>query len=136
MIHLLAAVAASKPAKPINFGSATAVAYEVGAPSTASLTFQTNGLVVPQPAFNVGFQWLLSGAPSAYEILVTGTGDALGGSSTGVWLSLSTNRTWTLGASPGQHRFFDGTYSIRYVTTGDVIGTALFQLQAEADVGA
>ena len=69
--------------------------------------------------------WLLSGTASAYETRVTATSGTFTSGTVGTWLSLASNRSWTVqqGTSGANTVVFD--VEIRNSSTGVVVDTVV-----------
>lgn len=61
---------------------------------TCSITVASNGIVTATNA--TSYTWLLNGAAADYDILLTPVIGAPSGSSVNTWLSLASNRTWSV----------------------------------------
>lgn len=107
-----------------------------GTSVTAHFTFAAAGTVsgsaTGSAANNTSYTWKVAGEAADFEIRVEQTsGTALTGGTLDSWLSLSSDRTWSL------FRFSDGTTNavlsvqIRNALTQEVIDTATVRLRAE-----
>jgi hypothetical protein len=68
-----------------------------------------------------------------YEVLVNNvTGSGLSSGTVGSWIALSTTRTWTLVATPGNGELTSFDVSIRRAGTTTVIDTATITLESDA----
>lgn len=106
-----------------------------GGVSFATIRVATNGDVICTTGTDG--TWWDNGATTAsdFEIrMVSGTSNAGGfsGESTDTWLSLSSDRTWTMGSFNQGERFANGTLEIRKVGTTTVITSAPAYISAES----
>lgn len=69
---------------------------------------------------------------SNYEVLVTVTSGSLSSGTSGSWLALSSTRTWTRTASPGNTETCVFTAEIRRIGTTTVLDSATITLVADA----
>lgn len=101
--------------------------YSLTALGVANETTVTGGTV------QIGNNWLTGSTNgSAYEVFATLTSGTLSTGTTGSWLSLSTNRTWSR-ASTGGLQSATLTIQIRDVATLTVQATATISLSATAN---
>lgn len=105
-------------------GTATFI-YRLG--SDGKVYHNRTGSYVAQYAWTTG-------APGNYEARATVTSGALTGGTSGSWLSLSSNRDWTVqdNAADDRAMFAYLTMEIRDVATGTVRATATINLIAES----
>jgi hypothetical protein len=111
----------------------SATAVDFGAPQTASYTIKSDGTIID----NSGTTGTWNGsttAGSGYEVKATVTSGSLTSGTTGSWLSLSSNRSWsktdsTAGGSSADAAF---TLQIRAAGTTTVLDSATITLSAEA----
>lgn len=104
---------AEDPAPTVTINNGTVSNFQVGASSTASITFNSNGTV--SSVGNAGTyttDWIdpTSAAPDDYEIRATISSGTMTSGTFGSWLALTSNRTWsktqfTVGSSSAQVLF-------------------------------
>lgn len=97
----------------------------------ASATVSSAGVVNSNPDGTIG-TWLISGAASDYEVLVSGSGSTPAGSALDTWINCGTSPSWSMSASGGaQIRTFSGGWSLRRAG-GATISTGSFSLTANS----
>lgn len=89
---------AEDPAPTVTINNGTVSNFQVGASSTASITFNSNGTV--SSVGNAGTyttDWIdpTSAAPDDYEIRATISSGTMTSGTFGSWLALTSNRTWS-----------------------------------------
>lgn len=104
---------AEDPGATVTINNGTVSNVQVGASSTASITFNSNGTV--SSVGNVATyttDWIdpTSAAPDDYEIRATLSSGTMTSGTFGSWLALTSNRTWsktqfTVGSSSAQVLF-------------------------------
>lgn len=104
---------AEEPGATVTINNGTVSNVQVGASSTASITFNSNGTV--SSVGNVATyttDWIdpTSAAPDDYEIRATLSSGTMTSGTFGSWLALTSNRTWsktqfTVGSSSAQVLF-------------------------------
>jgi hypothetical protein len=104
---------AEDPGATVTINNGTVSNVQVGASSTASITFNSNGTV--SSVGNVATyttDWIdpTSAAPDDYEIRATISSGTMTSGTFGSWLALTSNRTWsktqfTVGSSSAQVLF-------------------------------
>ena len=104
---------AEDPGATVTINNGTVSNFQVGASSTASITFNSNGTV--SSVGNVATyttDWIdpTSAAPDDYEIRATISSGTMTSGTFGSWLALTSNRTWsktqfTVGSSSAQVLF-------------------------------
>ena len=104
---------AEDPGATVTLNNGTVSNVQVGASSTASITFNSNGTV--SSVGNVATyttDWIdpTSAAPDDYEIRATISSGTMTSGTFGSWLALTSNRTWsktqfTVGSSSAQVLF-------------------------------
>lgn len=104
---------AEDPGATVTINNGTVSNVQVGASSTASITFNSNGTV--SSVGNAGTyttDWIdpTSAAPDDYEIRATISSGTMTSGTFGSWLALTSNRTWsktqfTVGSSSAQVLF-------------------------------
>jgi hypothetical protein len=123
---------------PVNISNKSITKVKTdGTSASASFTFKTDRTVINQDGGTVDSSWLDTGnSPSDYQIRVTkASGDTPGGSSLGTWLSLSSNRTWSLfdGAGVAGTKTCKLTIEIRDAASPNTIrDTATYTLTADS----
>lgn len=133
---LLASAAAAAPeVNPVNINNETiSDVTSDGTTATASFTFRTDRSVKDHDGVNVDATWLQSGYSAAdYQIRVTKTsGTNPTGDSLGTWLSLSSNRTWSLARSTDGSSSATLTVEIRDAAAPNTVrDSATYTLTAE-----
>lgn len=138
-MSLIAAVAASLGrTAQVNFTTGAVSDFQISPGSaSAEVTFTNTGTYTGTGNIQ-GFSgnWIvpLSAAGSAYDIRLTrNTGSTPSGSSTGVWLSLGTTRTWTISQSGVGTTTSNVTVEIRNASTLAVLsdGGGAFDMTAD-----
>ena len=113
---------------------------QVGAGSTATVSYQiaSNGKVYKTIGATTTEieQWCTpTSAAGDYEVFATlnsSTGSGLASGTTGAWLALTSNRTWTVTESTsGNSSTAELGMQIRKIGTGTVLATATITLEAE-----
>ena len=89
---------AEEPGATVTINNGTVSNFQVGASSTASITFNSNGTV--SSVGNAGTyttDWIdpTSAAPDDYEIRATISSGTMTSGTFGSWLALTSNRTWS-----------------------------------------
>lgn len=123
-------VAGSKPAVSIAHTTIFAVELQnFPTDAAATIIFRASGTY----GGNVPYAgtWLNYGSASSYEIRYSPTGDAPTGSATATWLSLSTDRSWTLTETGVGIKSCSGTIEIRDASTLVVLDSATGALSVE-----
>ena len=125
----------------VNFTAGAVADFQVSPGSAAAeVTFTNTGTYAGTGNIQ-GFSgnWIspISAAGSAYDIRMTvNSGSTPTGSSTGVWLSLGTTRTWTISQGVVGTTASNVTLEIRKASTGAVLssGGGAFDMTAEVSV--
>lgn len=102
--------------------------------ATSSFTLNSNGAYTSTPAGVSGTWKIGGGLGSSYEARLTVISGSFSGGSTGVWLSLGSDRTWSVSRSTLGSTSASGTLEIRDATSGIVFTSSTLTLTAEVDV--
>lgn len=131
---LLASAAQVNPVTLVN-GSASKT-NTAGGLATATVSFNTTRLVTDQDGTTLQ-TWLAAGYSSSdYQIKASYTGSAPTGDSTGVWLSLSSNRSWSVSQNSGAAGDVASTLTIEIrdaAAPNTVRATATFTITANSE---
>lgn len=104
-------------------------------PSTATTSFTLNSNGAYTSNTGVSGTWKIGGGlGSSYEARLTVTSGSFSGGSTGVWVSLGSDRTWSVSRSTLGSTSASGTLEIRDATSGLVFTSSTLTLTAEVDV--
>lgn len=117
-------------AATVSISNALVQASGVNEVVTAKYELKTNGSIYPASIGN----WITptSAAPSDYQCRATLTLGTLTSGTTGSWLALTTARSWTRNAGPGEYYLTRITVEIRK-GTGPVLDSAVIEIEAESD---
>ncbi len=80
------------------------------------------------------FQLVTKGAVADLEIFITMTGDTPTGSAVGSWVAMGGALSWTLATTGAGSLDAVGTYSVRVIATGQVLGGSTFHLHSEETI--
>lgn len=105
-------------------------------PQEAVYQLNANGTVYKSVLVTAFETWLVRGSASDFEVRATkvsGTSPDLASDALSTWLSLASNRTWTLtnSGSFGSFIICTLTIEIRAAATGTILDTATITLSAE-----
>lgn len=104
--------------------------------ATASFTLNSNGTYSSFGTFfNPSGTWKIGGGIGLnYEARLTVVSGSFSGASTGVWLSVGSNRTWSVSRSSPGSTSASGTLEIRDATSGTVFTNSTLTITAEVDI--
>lgn len=108
--------------------------YEIAidpANALVTLTAEASGMMVGTGG--ASYAWLLSGLASAYEIRADVSSGSLSSGTTGSWLNMGTDRSWTVSRTTLGTNSCTLQFQIRRVSDGVVLDTEYKALQASVE---
>ena len=104
-------------------------------PGNASASFSLSSGGVASGTGGVSYNWLISGAASAYEVMADNVTGSFSSGTINTWLPLSSTRTWTRTRTLPGYSSAIARFRIRRASDGIVLATATIQVEAEVEIG-